>query len=327
MADMQRAFEQFHDTIRTDYEMNATLIEKREIILERIRRYLTANHLPGFDELLQGSYRMKTGVVPLPGLEYDIDVGLRFAVTPAQYAAETVRAWVLAAVADHTLKIESKGPCIRVTYVDGYHVDLVVYAYQKDAWGREQFWLGHRDNGWRDADPPGLLAHVKTARAPFAGTNDAKTGTDQFRRIVRYLRRWNDVQLLVSSDGKPTGLAFVLLAAQRLQPRRTWSGAADDRQALEAFAASAAATVGRIVAQKPTPEYEDMFGRLSDQDMDALKVRFGLLTQALHAANETKDLAVASTILRRVFGDDFPVLMPEAKVTAGPAIVPSSSSA
>ena len=34
MANVQKYFEQFHDTIRTDYEMNSTLREKKDIILQ-----------------------------------------------------------------------------------------------------------------------------------------------------------------------------------------------------------------------------------------------------------------------------------------------------
>ena len=329
MADVQKQFETFHFVIRTDYDMNSTLAAKREIILQRIRKYLADRHLPGFQELLQGSYRMKTGVVPIADLEYDIDVGLRFGFSEDDYAAKTVRKWVFEAVDGHTENVEAKRPCIRVTYADGYHVDLVIYAWWNDGWGQEQFRLAHKTNGWRAADPPRLLSYVKTARKRFEGTEDAKTGTDQFRRIVRYLRRWNDVQIPKSSNAKPSGLAFVLFAAQHLQPVLTWNGQSDDRQALEALATYAATLPGRLIAQKPTPEYEDMFARLSDADMAGLKTRFGVLASALQEAGKTADPVKACQILQVVFGLDFPVPASEetAKQTQAPAIAPSSSSA
>src|SRR4051794_29827650 len=62
MAKLQRYFEQFHEKIRADYDMNKTLREKKDIILNRIRKHLKENGRPSFDELLQGSYRMGTGV-------------------------------------------------------------------------------------------------------------------------------------------------------------------------------------------------------------------------------------------------------------------------
>jgi hypothetical protein len=327
MANVQKYFEQFHKQIRVDYDMSSTLTEKRDIILNRIRKYLSKNGLPCFKELLQGSYKMKTGVIPIANLEYDIDVGLRFFFSETEYDAKTVRGWVFKAVDGHTEKVEERGPCIRVTYKDGYHVDLVIYACWEEH-GVEQYRLAHKSKGWRPADPPGLLEFVREARRPYEGTEDVATKTDQFRRVVRYQRRWIDEEIPIESRSKPTGLAFVLLSAARLQPTWSWTGQPDDRSALEALALSAANNFGRLVAHKPTPEYEDMFACLSDAEMEALKVRYGVMAKALREADEAVDPVEACRILQKIFGDDFPV--PEAQETAkrtnAPAVVTSSSS-
>jgi len=328
MADLQKYFEQFHRAIRTDYEMNATLREKKDIILERIRRHLKANDRPGFDELLQGSYKMRTGVIPIAELEYDIDVGLRFRIRASEFEAKTVRQWVFDAVDGHTETVEEKGPCIRVTYSDGYHVDLVVYAAWTDDSNRDHIRLGHKTAGWVEAEPQGLLDHVETAREKFTATKDA-TGTDQFRRSVRYLKRWNDVAIPVERRDKPTGLAFTLQCCDHLAPRATVSLESDDRAALAAVARIAATTIGRIVARKPTPQHEDMFGRLSDEEMTKLKARFGVLANTLDEAGRETDPVEACKKLRKVFGDDFPVPEPAdtGKKSRAPAIITSSSSA
>ena len=328
MANVQKYFEQFHGRIRVDYEMSSTLREKRDIILNRIRKHLAEKGRPGFKEMLQGSYKMKTGVIPIANLEYDIDVGLRFFFHEDDHEAKTVRRWVFEAVDGHTEKVEDRGPCIRVTYKNGYHVDLVIYACWEDESGTEQYRLAHKTKGWRPADPVGLLEFVRAARHPYEGTEDGATKTDQFRRCVRYQRRWIDEEIPIESRSKPTGLAFVLLSIEKLQPKWSWTGQPDDRGALEALAVSAANHVGRLVAQKPTPEYEDMFARLSNDEMVALKVRYGVMAQALRAADEAVDPVEACRILQEVFGDDFPVPAPEetAKSTSAPAIVTSSSS-
>lgn len=328
MANVQKYFEKFHKRIRVDYEMSSTLREKRDIILNRIRKYLSDNGLPGFTEILQGSYKMKTGTIPIASLEYDIDVGLRFSIKASDYDAKTVREWVFKAVDGHTQKVEARGPCIRVTYADGYHVDLVVYAYWQDDLGQEQYRLAHKSNGWREADPIRLIEYVRAARKPFEGTEDKATQTDQLRRVVRYQRRWIDEEIPIVSSAKPTGLAFVLLSIAKLRPNLSWMGLPDDRAALEALAKEVSLTIGRIVAKKPTPEYEDMFACLSDEEMDALKVRYDVMAQALRAADEATDPVEACEILQKVFGNDFPIPEPEetAKKTYAPAIVTSSSS-
>lgn len=334
MADVQALFERFHQNIRTYYEINDTLREKKEIIVRRVKAHLAKNNRPGCQEYLQGSYKMKVGICALDGAEFDIDVGLRFSFDESKYTAKEVRDWVFEAVDGHTESVDPKGPCIRVTYKDGFHVDLVSYAWWDDALGIEQHRLAHRDDGWKPADPPRLVRWVKDARVPFADAKDTATQTDQFRRVVRYLKRWNDRAIRGESPDKPSGLALVLLAAKHLpSPAITWTGAVDDRLAVERVARAAAATLGRITALKPTPEYEDMFGRLTDQAMEDFKARFGALRDALVDAGNATDPQVACKRLRDVFGGDFPC--PDVQKQAGetamrtsaPAIVPSSSSA
>jgi hypothetical protein len=266
--------------------------------------------------------------LPIEPLEYDIDVGLRFALRPEDYSAGEVRKWVLAAVEGHTDRVEDKRPCIRVGYASGYHVDLVAYSCWLEG-TREQFRLGHKADGWRPADPPGLLDAVNKARKPYENTEDSRSKTDQFRRAVRYLRRWDDVAMPKESESKPSGLAYVLLCDQRLRPKQFVNGDPDDRAALEVLSASAAAEPGRLAAKKPTPEYEDLFSKVSDGEMAKLKDRFAALRKALEEADAEPDPVDACKILRGVFGEDFPVPPPEdtGKQTRRPAIVPSSASA
>ena len=328
MANVQKYFQKFHAVIRTDYEMNETLRDKRDILINRIRKHLADNCRPGFEVLLQGSYKMKTGVIPIAGLEYDIDVGLRFNFSDDEYSAKTVRQWVFEAVEGHTQKVRAKGPCIRVTYADGYHVDIVIYACWVDNQGAEQCRLARR-TAWAPAEPAKLIEYVRDARRPFQGTEDVATGTDQFRRVVRYLRRANDLRIPRESPSKPTGLAFVLLCRDKLQPSVAWDGQPDDRTALESLATLASGTFGRIIANKPTPEYEDMYARLNDEEMNDLKSWFSNIASVLRDAHVAADPVQACKKLVAVFGDDFPVPEPEdtGRKASAPAIVTSSSSA
>ena len=334
MADVQALFEAFHKKIRTYYEINDELREKKDIIVKRVNNHLAQKKRPSCVEFIQGSYKMKVGILAIKGAEYDIDVGLRFSFKESDHSAEEVRGWVFEAVDGHTEQVEKRSACIRVTYADadGYHVDLVPYAWWDDAAGVEQYRLAHKAKGWRPADPPALVEFVKRARKPFEGAKDKATDTDQFRRVVRYLKRWNDVALPKESHDKPSGLALLLLTKHHL-PGPIGLGSGDDRSAAEQVARAAAAIVGRIVEQKPTPEREDVFARISEPGMKSLKERFGVLRDALKFAGDTSDINKACKELKKALGDDFPCpdaedTNPEtARRTAAPAIVPSSRSA
>lgn len=334
MANVQALFEQFHAKIRMSRD-NATLQEKKDILLRRIKKWLADNEKPSCREYLQGSYKMKVGVCALEGAEFDIDVGLRFDFDDTAYTAAEVREWIYAAVDGHAdTDLDDKGPCIRVTYKDGYHVDLVSYAWWDDANETTQYRLAHKQNGWLPADPPALVDFVKKVREPFEGSEDAETSTDQFRRLVRALKRWNDFAILGDAPEKPSGLALLLLTEQHVSaPVFDAFGDPDDRAALETIAHTAANTLGRIKANKPTPEYEDMFGRLTASQMTTLKERFGELDVALVTARTTTDVQVACKALKKVFGSDFPCPTAtdqekqSALRTSAPAIIPHTKSA
>lgn len=328
MADIQKYFEDFHATIRLDYEASEPLRSSRDVVLNKISAALKKNKRPAFKTLLQGSYKMKTGVKPIGEMEYDIDVGLRFEIDPDEVTAAEARSWVLEAVEGHTKSQEDKGPCIRVVYQAGYHLDLVTYATPDGNQG--EFHLAHKTKGWRAADPQKLLDHVNTSRSAFANTTDNKTKTDQFRRCIRYLRRWNDVRIPTEANHKPSGLALVLAGTTYgLSPQVDIEGRPNDLASLKHLVAQLADTAGRIRADKPSPEYEDMFARLSDKQMDDLKEAFSDLRDALVEAEETADPSKACEALKPYFGDDFPSPPPDetAKKTAAPAIVTSVSSA
>lgn len=331
MADVQKQFEEFHRIIRVDYDMSKTLREKRDIVVDKIRKFMLGNGHPVPRRLLQGSYIMGTGVKPIANIEFDIDIGLRFDIHESNHTAVEVREWVIDAIGTHTKHVESKGPCIRVCYEAGYHLDIVCYAVWENQLGSLHHRLAHKDNSWRPADPPALLEYVTSARKPFQGTEDSATQTDQFRRCVRALRRWAD-QLRPVDDNKckPSGIALVLLCAQNgLTPSKHLDDRPDDRAALAQLTGALASQLGRIQAVKPTPEYEDVLSGYSDDEIAQLKSEFKDLNSALDFAAINADPVEACERLRNVFGGDFPVPDPEdtAKKTAGPAIITSSNSA
>jgi hypothetical protein len=314
--------------IRADYDHNSQLRESRDNVLDILKKRLKENSNPSCAEFMQGSYGYRVGIRPIEDLEYDVDVGLRFYFRDSEHTAEEVRGWVFKAVEGHTNSVEAKGPCIRVNYAAGYHVDLVCYSTWRED-GTDVFRLAHQDGTWKAADPPALAAYVKTARKTFEGTEDTKTSTDQLRRIIRYLKRWNDECIPFDAEYKIVGLGFLLLAISTLTPKKLWNGLSDDLSGLQQVAQSAASVFGRIVLKKPTPEYEDMARRLSEAEMANLKHRFETLAKACQSVRDDADPVTACKTMKEVLGRDFPV--PEqgdsAKKTSSPAIITSSASA
>jgi len=303
MAKVQSKFSKFHDTIRVEKE---TLREKRDILVKKIVASLKVAGHPVPTPINQGSYIYGVGVIPLGDQEYDIDVGLAFDICSSDYDADVVKKWLLDAVDGHTKKVESRGPCIRVHYSAGYHVDLVVYATHKDDAEAENYQLG-KNGKWCSADPKKLKEIIFDAREPFKDTRDG-SGSDQMQRVVRCLKRWNDVAIPEESVDKPSGLATVFLVMQALPASvLDENGRSDDLGALIAVASWASQQLLRISIQKPTPEYEDLFAKIDRDAMKELVGRFKKLhTELVRAQNEPYEVR-ACEILAAEFGDDFPI--------------------
>lgn len=302
MADLQKQFEKFHKKIKVEMR---ELQEKRNIIFNKIRDSLNKNEKPIPELLNQGSYIYGVGIKPISAKDsYDIDVGLVFNVRSKDYKAEEIRKWVYEAVRKHTKYVEEKGHCIRVNYEAGYHVDLICYSKYRNDNRKEDFQLAHKDGSWRNTDPKNLKNYINKKREYFRNTVDS-SGSDQLQRVVRYLKRWNDKALTEKCRDKPVGLAILLYCIEKLPSPKINSGKSEDIEALIKITFSAKSS-DRIFVHKPTPEQEDLFGKISSAGMKKLIKRFSDLYNALVKAKNEDKTSEACKILIEFFGEDFP---------------------
>ncbi len=304
----QSRFLTFHEKIKlTNTDENAILREKRDAILKRMRdRGLI------FTPFNQGSYAMGTGVVPVP-TDYDIDVGIVFTGDTRPVDPLTAKQWVYDAVLGHTSKEEWRRHCIRAQYVKAgeptYHVDLPVYW--KDRWsgaltlavGKQNSAYEHK--AWQAADPQGLVARVTSHL----------DGDDrwQFRRVIRYLKRWKDEHFSEIGNAAPVGIGITVFALNNFFTAKDWdattSAKYNDLDALlhlvnrmrRAFSDSWSDQ--RIVQRLPVTPNSDVFSRMSSQQMKEFKGRLDTLAFRLDAAKSTGRVDE----LVRAFGSDFPV--------------------
>ena len=309
MANLQNHFNNYHKAIKVDWNDQRNLASKRDIIIDKIKATLKANGKPVPTLINKGSYIHGVGVEPVDSNdEYDIDVGLIFDIKSSEYSAKEVRQWALDAIKDHTKNVENKGPCIRVRYTAGYHVDITIYARYKDFDSIVNFQLARKNDSWEDSDPERLKSEIEKHKKLFDGTTE--DGTNQFCRVVRYLKRWNDYYNPRKTDNKPFGLAFVLLAREVLtHPVKDFNQQSDDLEALLRIADRGANWIDRISISKPVIPFEDVFSKIDDDGMTALKNRFKKLADTLRDAKAETDEIKACEVLRSVLGDDFPVPM------------------
>lgn len=310
----QTQFTKFHTTIQlTDSDENATLRQKRDAVLDRLRAGLKAAGRPTFTIFNQGSYAMSTGIEPVKK-DFDIDVGVVFTGARPENPLE-VKQWVYDAAFGHTQRVEWRRPCITVWYQSGgepvYHVDLPIYW--QDPWGRLALAMGKQHSAvgqrqWWDCDPKGLVEKVK----------NHLSGEDrlQFRRVIRYLKRWKDVQFPVEGNAAPVGIGLTMAALERFRASKPWNATTpaqyDDLGATLALVNSMIGGfrstyregrwVERLEAKVPVSPFDDVFARMTDQQMSEFKGRLAKLKENLETAQRTND----SRYLIAAFGSDFP---------------------
>ncbi|MFV9506670.1 MAG: cyclic GMP-AMP synthase DncV-like nucleotidyltransferase [Oscillochloridaceae bacterium umkhey_bin13] len=352
MANLQTQFETFNDTIRLGrFDENATLREKRDRILKKLKQNLPGvfekhgEPFPGYYPLDQGSYEMDTGTKPLNG-DYDIDQGLYFYVSTITYPDPIVlKERVFEALDGHTNRVELRRSCVTVFYSSNgeplYHVDLAVYSDgSMNPDGKSYHAKGKQhslpENRYWEVSNPQQLSD--TIFDKFPGAEDRK----QFRRVVRYWKRWKVVNFTAGGASTPNGIGLTLLTYYHFQPRYTdvFANKHNDlramRELVEAVLArfqsvydeDEKAYVERLIVNLPIEPWKDVFDRMTARQMRTLKDKMTVLKEALVYAELVADTRAACERLQTVFGKDFPV--PEKQETASvhpPAITSSGNSA
>lgn len=326
MAKLQEQFIEFHDIIKLDDE-NRSLREKRDIILTKLRANMPGEARP-FKEFNQGSYAMGTGIQPVDG-DYDIDVGLRFDMSTDDADPVAAKKWVYDALHNHTQRVVMKSPCITVIYSLGrepsFHVDLAVYAANNSD---EQLYLargrlGSKEElrGWERSSPLFLCELIQNH---FSDTEERQ----QFKRVIRYLKRWKDLHFSAKGNEKPTGIALTIAAWKYMSFHHDgffFRGEPDDLAALIHLVDEMLRSFrgNRLELKIPIapkgfsqnldynflniiPSGDDLLAQMTKRQMENFKTKLKELLEDLREARDEEDIEHACEILRVPFGFDFP---------------------
>lgn len=353
MPELQPYFEQFNNEIRLGrFTENATLREKRDVVLSKLKDRLKkvfedkGEEPPTYKAFGQGSYAMNTGVKPL-GADYDIDVAIELAISINDYEDPVeAKSWLYDALNVPPHEVEMRRPCVTVIYSSEgepvYHVDLAIYS-SGDSNTDDRIYLAkgklnsaEENRQWEEADPKGLISLVD---GRFSG-DDAK----QFRRVIRYLKRWKDIKFPADGNAAPIGIGITIAAYHWFRTVKTLTDVAtgtykyQDDQALKQFLMAVidqfktvyndGEWAERLKVDLPVAPYNDLFKKMSNNQMSQFKEKLEAILVNVDEAMYETDPHEACKKLRRVFGDDFPV--PEKKNTAqalAPAFISGGSSA
>lgn len=329
MLNLQKEFIDFHDKIKLDDE-NATLREKRDILLKKLKDKISED-AASYTTFNQGSYAMCTGIVP-EDEDYDIDVGLKFNMDKDDYSDPIVpKKWVSDALDGHTKSVEIRRSCVTVTYqIDGesaYHVDFAVYA-AANADGKMYIAKGKEfssaeNKKWELSDPQGL---IDTVKGKYSGDDAA-----QFRRVIRYMKKWRTHQFSCGGNGVPTGISLTILAYDQFSVKKTYDWSTkkdvyDDFSALYGLATKIKNTFSltwnseekawyhTISVNLPVEPKNNLFEKMTEKQMENFYNILDSMITKLDEVKTKEKRSDACSILVDLFGEDFPVTVDKSMV-------------
>ena len=312
MANLDRLFRKFNDTITISNSKRENLKKSRDALREDIMDWF-ADHdklMPAFHG--QGSYAMRTLINPINGIDYDIDDGIYI----KGYADEditswpvpaTVHAWIKDAVEDRTLAgATDKDTCIRVKYATGYHVDIPVYIIKS----REAY-LSHKSKGWFVSDPKAFTKWF------IDKIGDETLYGEQLRSVVKYLKAWKDY------TGNPLkGIEITILASESFVK---YEGR-DDKSLRDTVQNIINKVEYNFHCYKPVEPFEDLFEDASKKRqsdiVDGLKSLYDNLEKAI---KETDEKTASEIVRDKLFGTRFPIGSPTRTyaATSAPGVLKS----
>ena len=324
MVNLQKEFEEFHEKIKLkEFNENDTLREKRDILLKKLKDNISVD-AASYSTFNQGSYAMGTGIKPEDG-DYDIDVGLKFKINKDDYSDPTEpKKWVYDALEGHTQKVEIRRSCVTVTYQEDneplYHVDFAVYA-NDNIDGKMYIAKGKRNSTseykfWEETDPNGLIDIIKNK---YSDSEDRM----QFRRVIRYVKKWKSHNSYMSGNGVPTGIAITVLAYNLFEVKKSYDifGSKyvyDDFNALKNFVKNVKDEFIKtyciddgeyyyIISQElPVAPRNNLFSKMTNKEMQTFYEQISLMEEKLKEVSNKEKKSEACEILIKLFGEDFP---------------------
>ena len=332
MPILQAEFIKFHDNIRIgNYDENEILRDKRDMLIDELTKGLKDEKIPNTDTSLtfkkvdQGSYKMNTGIKPSDN-DYDIDVGIRFDITSEEYDSKKLKTLVFN-ILDKQAKrnVYYNRPCVTIGYAAGYHVDLAIYCKNKGdthiAWGK----LNSSEHMWYESDPDGLTEWVR----------DVSTSSDerkQFRRCVKALKKWKEKKFSNDGNVAPPSIGLTIQAREAFVYKVN-----SDLEALIEIVESMYGSFVNIYdpdgeefyysinTDLPVAPNKNVYYKMTPKNQNGFYEKLGVLLETLQESFDEDNAHKSSKLLRKVFGDDFPLVENVIETKSAPFVTTGQS--
>lgn len=177
----------FDDFLKDTVNLNQTRLDQLDSHVKAILKHLEADPVIGVrykGYVPQGSWAHRTIIKPLPNDEFDADFLLsleedpEWTKSPKRYLQEARAAFRSSAI--YADKVSRKNRCIRISYANDCHVDVVPYLLLED--GRQVI-VNYAEDQFEDTNPEGFTCWMQEKDELTKGN---------LRRVIRLIKYLRD---------------------------------------------------------------------------------------------------------------------------------------
>ena len=302
--------------------------EKDVGILKEIKIAFKDAGYPIVDTFMQGSFNVNTAINSLVG-DYDID---RVIVIESDTAPEDPlipKKLILDVLSNRNFNNPRvKKPCVTADYSStNLHIDYILYKRIGESYSLAVGKLNSsiESKEWSPSDPKGLSEWINSLSSYGESQLNKRK---QFKRLVRYMKRWRDVNFKDDAVRKKVfSIGLTVMIKEQYTPNSLDSSVSDDLSVLKSvidkilvasyFRKQYPSGDYRVYVDLPTKPYRDIFqhkmaGGTSESGSDLnvgnqLRNKLVTLQSKLQNALDETDEIKQCIILNNIFGDDFKI--------------------
>ena len=300
--------------------------EKDDGILQEIKAAFKDAGYPIVDSFMQGSFDVNTAINSLVG-DYDIDRAIVIEGDTAPEDPLIPKKLILDVLINRNFNNPRvKKPCVTADYSStNLHIDYILYKCTGESYslavGKLNSSLANKE--WSSSDPKGLSEWINSLSSYGESQLNKRK---QFKRLVRYMKRWRDVNFKEEVRKKIFSIGLTVMVKEQYKPDYD-SVTVDDLNVLKTvidkiltanyFKKQFFPEGYRVSVNLPKTPCRDIFqhkvtGGMTENGSDLnvgnqLRNKLLNLQSKLQSALDETDEIKQCTILNSVFGDDFKI--------------------
>ncbi|MDN5109559.1 nucleotidyltransferase [Aliarcobacter butzleri] len=320
---LQKQFKKFDKKIYLTKQCDAykDARAKEHSILEDIRKQFIEEGYPVVKNYRQGSFKTDTAIVSLKG-DFDVDRAIIIHKDKAPDDPVKCKKIIYDILEKRGFKNHKiKTPCVTADYTSlNLHIDYAVF--QVDDSENYDIALGklnskEENKEWEYSESKQLIDWINGNDNPIGFLNLTNEEKLQFKRLVRYMKRWRDNNFQETNRPYIYSIGLTIMIKESFHPSIDENGKENDLESLintieyvlnyRRYFINMGDDKYDVRVYIPFEPKVDVFRKHGKSQGTVFHSKLVTLLEKLKKANEEGDLKKQCKILQDVFGDDFEI--------------------